>query len=244
MRPRPLTEAPRSLSPGTVYLVLENIREPSLSPEGLLEVLSQAEKKRAASYRFEDDRLRSQVAWGLLRLFLGRIRGEDPRDIEFVRNEFQKPLLPTGPSFSLAHSGDWVLLGVAAYGRFGIDVEAPRKLPNLFDLARIAFSVDEIRELGSYPEADRLKAFFRGWTRKEAFTKAIGGGLSVPLKQFTVTLAPDVEEALMWVAIPSEEDVPWRVRPLPEMPGALSALSWDQALQEIRWVDPGLLESR
>jgi 4'-phosphopantetheinyl transferase len=244
MRPGPLTDAPRSLSPGTAYLVLENIRELSLSLERLVKVLSQAERERVARYRFEDDRLRSQVAWGLLRILLGRIRGEDPRDIEFVRNEFQKPHLRTGPSFSIAHSGDWVLLGVAPNGRFGIDVEAPRKLTNLFDLARIVFSTDEISELRSYPEADRLMAFFRGWTRKEAFTKAIGGGLSVPLKEFTVTLAPEVDEALRWVAIPSEENVPWHVRPLPEMPGALSALSWDQALEGIRWVDPGSLESR
>ena len=243
MRPGPLTDVPQSLAPGTAYLVLENIRQLSLSLERLLEALSLGEKERVARYRFEDDRLRSQVAWGLLRIFLGRIRGEDPRDIQFVRNEFQKPLLRTGPSFSMAHSGDWVLLGVVPDGRFGIDVEAPRKLPNLFDLARVAFSVDEISELRSYPEADRLTAFFRGWTRKEAFTKAIGGGLSVPLKEFTVTLAPDVDEALRWVAIPSEETVPWRVRPLPEMPGALSALSWDQALVGIRWVDPASLES-
>jgi 4'-phosphopantetheinyl transferase len=243
MRPGPLTDAPRSLSPGIAYLVLENIRELSLSLERLVKVLSQAERERVARYRFEDDRLRSQVAWGLLRILLGRIRGEDPRDIEFVRNEFQKPLLRTGPSFSMAHSGDWVLLGVAPDGRFGIDVEAPRILPNLFDLARVAFSMDEISELRSYPEADRLKAFFRGWTRKEAFAKAIGGGLSVPLKQFTVTLAPEVDEALRWVAIPSEENIPWRVRPLPEMPGALSALSWDQALEDVQWVDPGSLES-
>jgi 4'-phosphopantetheinyl transferase len=144
----------------------------------------------------------------------------------------------------MAHSGDWVLLGVAADGRFGIDVEATRELPNLFDLARIVFSIDEISELRSYPEADRPRAFFRGWTRKEAFTKALGGGLSVPLREFTVTLAPDVKEALKWVAIPSEENVPWRVRPLPEMPEALSALSWDQALKEVLWVDPRSLESR
>jgi 4'-phosphopantetheinyl transferase len=243
MRPGPLTDAPRSLSPGTAYLVLENIRELSLSLERLVEVLSQAERERVARYRFEDDRLRSQVAWGLLRIFLGRIRGEDPRDIEFVRNEFQKPLLPTGPSFNMAHSGDWVLLGVAPDGRFGLDVEAPRRLPNLLDLARIVFSLDEISELQSYPEAHRLSAFFRGWTRKEAFTKAIGGGLSVPLKEFAVTLAPEVDEALRWVAIPSEENVPWRVRPLPELPGALGALSWDRALEGIRWVDPESLES-
>jgi 4'-phosphopantetheinyl transferase len=235
MYPGPLTEAPRSLARGTVYLVLENIRDLSLSLEMLLAVLSQEERQRAHRYRFEDDRLRSQVAWGLLRVLL------DSRALEFVRNEFQKPLLRTGPSFSMAHSGEWVLLGVTADGRFGVDVEAPRKLPNLFDLAGIAFSPDELTELRSYPEADRLMAFFRGWTRKEAFTKAVGAGLSVPLKRFAVSLEPEVDEALKWVDIPSEEGVHWCVRPLPDLPDALGAVAWDRALEEIRWVDPASL---
>lgn len=239
----PLIEAPGRLSRGTAYLVLENIRGLSLSLDRLLAVLSEGETERASRYRFEDDRLRSRVAWGLLRMFLGRILGEDPRAIEFVRNEFQKPLLPGGPSFSMAHSGDWVLLGITTEGRFGIDIEVPRTLPNLLDLAGIAFSQDELVELRSYPEADRLRTFFRGWTRKEAFTKALGGGLSVPLKRFSVSLAPEVEEALKSVEIPSEEHVPWCVRSLPEKPDALSALSWDQTLAEIRWVDPGSLGS-
>lgn len=243
MKPGPLIEAPGSLAQGIAYLVLENIRQPSLSMDALLAVLSQGEQERVARYRFEDDRLRAQVAWGLLRTMLGRILDEDPRAIEFVRNEFQKPLLRTGPSFSMAHSGNWVLLGVTAGGRFGIDIEAHREIPKLLDLAGIAFSRDEVVELRSYPEADRLPAFFRGWTRKEAFTKAIGGGLSVPLKRFAVSLAPRVEEALKWVEIPSEVQVPWSIRPLPEMPDAMSALSWDQPLEGTRWVDPASLGS-
>ena len=235
----PLTKIPQSLAPGTVYLVWENLRELSVSLEGLLPVLSEEERQRAARFRLEDDRLRSQVAWGLLRIVLGRILGKDPLAIEFTRNEFQKPLLQNGPSFSMAHSGEWVLLGFTAEGRLGVDVEAPRPLRDLADLAATVFSADELIELLALPEADRLLAFYRGWTRKEAFVKAIGEGLSVPLKQFTVSLAPDVAEALRWVGLPSEREESWCVRPLPDMPDALGAVAWDRALEEVRLVDPG-----
>ncbi len=237
----PLTEIPQSLAQGTVYLVWENLRKLSASLEDLLLVLSEEEVQRATRFRFEDDRLRSQVAWGLLRMFLGRILGKEPRAIEFTRNEFQKPLLENGPSFNMAHSGEWVLLGVAAEGRLGVDVEAPRPLKDLADLAATVFSADELDELLAFPETDRPLAFYRGWTRKEAFIKAVGGGLSVPLKQFAVSLAPDVDEAIRWVDLPSEREKSWCVRPLPDMPDALSAVAWDRALGEVRLVDPASL---
>ena len=236
-----MTQIPQPLDQGTVYLVWENLRELSVSLEDLLVVLSEEELQRAARFRFEDDRLRSQVAWGLLRMFLGRVLGKDPRAIEFARNEFQKPFLNNGPSFNMAHSGDWVLLGVTAEGRLGVDVEAPRPIRDLVDLAATVFSADELDELLTLPEADRMLAFYRGWARKEAFVKAIGGGLSVPLKQFAVSLAPDVADALRWVDLPSEREVSWCVRPLPDMPDALSAVAWDRALAEVRLVDPASL---
>ena len=235
------TETPGSLVQGTVYLVRENIRELSFPLDELLPVLSPEEQQRANWFRFEDDGLRSRVAWGLLRMFLGRILGREPGSIEFDRSEFQKPLLDGGPSFNLAHSGDWVLLAVATDGRLGVDVEAPRPLQGLDDLAATVFSADELLELRALPEPERLRAFYRGWTRKEAFVKAIGGGLSVPLKQFAVSLAPDVVEALLWVELPSETRGSWCVRPLPDMPDGLGAVAWDRALGEVQWVHPASL---
>lgn len=236
-----LTEVPQTLSPGTAYLVWENIRDLSVPQERLVPLLSDEERRRAGRYRLEDDRLRSHVSWGLLRIFLGRVLGVEPWTIEFTQNEFQKPLLPDGPSFNMAHSGEWVLLGVTTEGRLGIDVEAPRPIPDLDALAATVFSADELMELRTLPEAERLLAFFRGWTRKEAFVKAIGGGLSVPLKQFAVSLAPDVPEALRWIDLPSERVESWSLRPLPDMPDALRAVAWDRALEEVRWVDPASL---
>jgi 4'-phosphopantetheinyl transferase len=236
-----LTEVPQTLTRGTAYLVWENIRDLSVPQDQLFLVLSEEERQRAGRFRLEDDRLRSHVAWGLLRIFLGRILGVEPRTIEFTRNEFQKPLLPNGPSFSMAHSGEWVLLGVTSEGRLGVDVEAPQSIPDLDDLAGTVFSTDELTELRNLPEAERLFAFFRGWTRKEALVKAIGGGLSVPLKKFAVSLAPDVAEALRWIDLPSERVESWSLRPLPDMPDALRAFAWDRALEEVRWIDPASL---
>lgn len=235
------SQVPRSLARGTIYLVRENVRDLSVPLDRLLLVLSKEELKRAARFRFEDDRLRTLVGWGLLRIVLGRILGKDPRGIEFTENEFHKPLLRNGPSFNMAHSGETVLLGVAADGRLGVDVEALLPIRDLDGLAATVFSERELSAFLSLPGPDRLLAFYRGWTRKEALLKAMGGGLSIPLKQFTVSLEPKISDALLWVDLTAEKETPWYIRPLPEEPDALSAIAWDRPVEEVQWVNSGAL---
>jgi 4'-phosphopantetheinyl transferase len=233
-----LPEMPRSLKKGTIFLLWENIRELSVPVEALAPTLSEAEQERVARFRFEDDRLRSRVAWGLTRSALGRVLGTTPGAVEFTENDFGKPLLASGPSFSMAHSGNWVLIGVAADGRLGVDVEAPREITDMDDLAETVFSAEELAEFRSVPAAEKTRAFFRGWTRKEAFVKAIGGGLSIPLREFSVSLGPNVHQALRSIDLPSEREGTWRVLPLPDRPDAMSALAWDREVEEVRLVDP------
>lgn len=235
------TDLPNALAQGTVYLVLENIRDLSISQEEFLFVLSEEERQRAARFHFEDDRIRSRVAWGLMRMFLGKIMDQDPSAVEIMRDDFQKPFLHDGPSFNLAHSGDWVLLGVSAEGRLGVDMEASGPIRDLRSLAKSIFSFEEIGELETYPESQRLSAFYRGWTRKEAFVKALGQGISVPLKQFAVTLAPGVAQTLRWAELPLEKSEEWWVQSLPDLPNAFCALAWDRAVEKVQWVDPGSL---
>ena len=234
----PLVGFPESLAPEFVYLVGQNIREMGIPQERLLHLLSPEERQRAERFRFPDDRLRYRTAWGLSRIWLGALRGEDPRDIAFVRDAYQKPHVQGGPSFNMSHSGDWVLLGLAGEGRLGVDVESLRDIGDLDDLASTVFSVSELAELRGLPDSQKSRAFFRGWTRKEAFVKAMGLGLSAPLKEISVSLATGVEEALVSLDIPSERRNAWHIRPLPDLPDASSAIAWDRPLEGVVWMDP------
>jgi 4'-phosphopantetheinyl transferase len=234
----PESMPPRFLREGVLYLVRARPDDPGVPMEELTRVLSPEERNRAARFRFEADRLRSQVAWGLLRRFLGGLVGRDPASLEFGQSPYGKPFLAGGPSFNLAHSGDWILIGMASAGRVGVDVEWVRPDRDLESMAETVFRPDELAEFRAFPAAERPLAFYRGWARKEAFVKAVGRGLSLPLKEFSVSLAPGLGEALRGVDSPREREVPWRVRSLPDLPGAEGAFAWDRRVERVCWVDP------
>jgi 4'-phosphopantetheinyl transferase len=236
-----MSAPPHFLEEGLVYLVRARIQDPGVPLGDLEGVLSQEERDRAARFRFEDDSLRSSVGWGLLRLFLGRLLGRDPVSLRFGQNEYGKPFLEEGPSFNLAHSGAWVLIGVASGGRLGVDVERPHRIRDLDALAGTVFAPDELAEFRALPPGERADAFYRGWARKEAFIKALGGGLSIPLKEFSVSLAPGFGDVLRRVESTVEGGVRWCVRSLPDLPGAEGAFAWDRTPEGIWWIDPALL---
>lgn len=155
--------------------------------------LSQDEKDRARRFHFERDRARFVAARGLLRDILGRYLRLPPRGVEFAYNEYGKPSLAGGVGglrFNLAHSGGAALYAFAQGREVGVDVELWREDFASMEVARRFFSGAEVRALGSLPSGLLTQAFFNCWTRKEAYIKAIGEGLSHPLDCFTVSLAP------------------------------------------------------
>ncbi|MEW6406565.1 MAG: 4'-phosphopantetheinyl transferase superfamily protein, partial [Chloroflexota bacterium] len=110
----------------------------------------------------------------------------------FTKGEFGKPILlhSDGIDFNLAHSGDLALVAVARGRKVGVDVERIRQNTDLEKIARRYFSPREVSELLALPENQRFIGFFNCWTRKEAYIKAHGLGLSMPLDSFDVSLAP------------------------------------------------------
>jgi 4'-phosphopantetheinyl transferase len=103
-----------------------------------------------------------------------------------------KPSLaaPERLRFNLAHSADVTLLAFTLDCDVGIDVEQLRSVPKMPNIARSFFCKEEVQELLALPATDRVRGFFRCWTRKEAYVKAVGEGMSVPLDSFCVTLSP------------------------------------------------------
>lgn len=163
------------------------------------ESLSGDERKRAARFHFERDREAFVSARGRLRELIGQYLSIAPGKVVFSYGAQDKPAVENacGLQFNLAHSGDWALFGFCADSRIGVDIERVRAMADQEALAARFFSPEECADLMHMPKAERESAFFACWTRKEAYVKAVGSGLSLPLDSFRVTLLPEAAPELL-----------------------------------------------
>ena len=172
-------------------------------------LLTPEEHRRAARYAFDEPRRRFVVARGTLRALLAAYVGVPAVDLVFAYGEHGKPRLTTpdtDTTFNLSHSGDRVLLAVARGRDVGVDVERTRRKVNWEAISRRFFAVGEQAVLFDLPDQERRGAFFRCWTRKEAFMKATGLGVTYGLRSFSVSLAPGQAPDLQWLAAGRPED--------------------------------------
>ena len=184
------------------------------------------ERTRAERYRFARDRERFLAGRAALRGILAGYVGGAPEDVALGQSPRGKPFLLRGGGieFNLAHSEGCALLAVARGRRIGVDVEGMRLGESGMDVARRFFAPAEVARLAATPAEARALTFLRCWTRKEAYVKARGDGLSLPLQQFQVPLAPDATRALMASVDGPEEVARWSLRELAPAPGHLGAL--------------------
>lgn len=175
----------------------------------LRKILSSDESARADRFYFDRDRNRFIVGRAMLRKILGRYLEMAPEKLIFSYGSHGKPKIENSPfNFNLSNSGDLALCAIAYKREIGIDVEyLLRELKDGEAIAKRFFSAKESAEFLSLPLEERQLAFFRCWTRKEAYIKAIGDGLSYSLSNFDVTLTPNTEAKLLNVVTnPSEVD--------------------------------------
>jgi 4'-phosphopantetheinyl transferase len=190
--------------------------------ESLERVLGRDERERADRFRFEHHRARYVVGRALLRGLLGRYLGTRPEDIEFSYGEHGKPFLACpGPWFNLAHSGPVAMFAFSSTAEVGIDVELADADFASGRIAERFFAPSEVQRLRSLPMALQPRAFLECWTRKEAFIKARGEGLSLPLDSFAVTLGPSEPAAVLRTAWSDEEPMQWSMADLSD-PGGQS----------------------
>ncbi len=153
--------------------------------------LSADETERVARFHFEVDKNRFLVTHSALRKILGRYLHREPAELKFSLNQYGKPaLINSALEFNLSHSGDFALIAVTQGRKIGVDVERIRQGISSHVIAQQYFSKAEVAELQSLPIEQRGSAFFTCWTRKEAYIKAQGLGLSLPLESFDVSLTP------------------------------------------------------
>lgn len=222
------------LLPGEVHVWSAHLDCASPRLESLGSTLSPDETVRASRFHFERDRTAFVAARGILRYLLGMYLSYIPSKVQFSYLPRGKPLLspsahPTPIEFNISHSRGLALLAFSLGSPVGIDVELIRSDFANEQIAERYFTPEEVAELRSLPVTDRPEGFFRGWTRKEAYIKALGDGLQIPLGSFRVSLGSEhrptlesqdssrwslcsLDPAVGFVGAVAAEGQDWRVR--------------------------------
>ncbi len=223
--------APKNLTleSGEVHIWLASLRQPQFLIPRLSSCLSIEEFNRANRFHFYKDRKKYIVGRGLLRQIISTYSSLNPGQIRFGYNDFGKPFLENQAghhklNFNLAHSHNLVLYGFVYDREIGVDIEYIREDLSNEKIAERFFSPGEVFVLRSLPKRQRQRAFFNCWTRKEAYIKAHGQGLSLPLDQFEVSLAPGQTAALLQNYKNREEPNRWSMHELSPGSGYAAAL--------------------
>jgi|SRR5215213_5365147 len=194
------SEPPASLSltTGEVHVWRLALDQPDSVVAGFHATLEADELERAGRFHFEKHRRHFVVGRGGLRRVLARYLDVKPGEFRFSYGAYGKPaLVSEGLRFNMSHSHGVALVAVALDRELGVDVEHVRADFATEDIARRFFSRAEVAAFNALVKEEQVAAFFRCWTRKEAYIKAIGRGLSEPLDAFDVTLAPGEAAALL-----------------------------------------------
>jgi 4'-phosphopantetheinyl transferase len=227
-----LDAVPADLPFGAVHLWQRPLRA---SPEfdSCYELLSTEEREKAERYRIERPRTDYVLTRGTLRSLLARYLHKTPQDISFRYTKYGKPFLDadTDLNFNVSHSEGLALMGFVRKREIGVDVEKVRAQSDVKQLAERFFSVRERDDLRNLPGDKLHGAFFRCWTRKEAYIKAKGEGLSLPLHQFDVSIEPSPEQALLATRPDPSEANRWMLYNVSTTAGYAAALAVGQQLQ-------------
>ncbi|AWU97094.1 4'-phosphopantetheinyl transferase family protein [Azospirillum ramasamyi] len=216
--------------PGTVRVWFADLSGLAAHKAAFRALLSADEVERADRFVMERLTDRFVLRRGLLRLLLGRCTGRDPAGLVFDYGTHGKPALPGGPAFNLSDSEDSLAIAVAAEGRIGVDIERLRPIESADGIADRFFHAAERSALQRLAPDRRDEGFLLAWTRKEAFIKAAGVGLSMPLDEFAVEVTPGAPPALLEIGegLRGEVGVPgdWSLfdcRVLPDTVAAIAA---------------------
>lgn len=231
------TRTPWELPPPTlvlgrneVHVWQASLEESAPELDRFLHNLSADERTRAEKFHFQRDRERFITAHGILRAILNRYLDRDPKSLSFRYSSHGKPTLECESGldairFNMSDSHGKALYAVTRGREIGVDLEFIRCNLETEQIAERFFSQNEIATLRALPPGLRKYAFFLCWTRKEAYIKARGEGLSIPLDQFDVSLIPGKPAALLNTRPDSEEAIRWSLRDLVPDSGYAAALA-------------------
>lgn len=193
------------------------------------EYLVPEERSRASHFKFDKDRDSFIVSRASLRILLGRYLNCSPQTIAFQFNRYGKPELLNNViqlKFNLSHSSRRAVVAITKEQEIGVDIEYMQDRFSKNEIVERYFSLREKEEYNRLSEDQKLQGFYNAWTRKEAFTKAIGQGMTYPLNQFDVNLTPNDNARLIAINGDEVEAKQWQLRGLVLEEKYCAAVSW------------------
>jgi 4'-phosphopantetheinyl transferase len=235
--------AAQEFGAGQLHLWWLPLDDPPLEFDRIVATLDALESERAQRFKFDSDRRRFQCARGLVRTVLASYCRMAPAELRFDYATNGKPglsgmLHERRIEFNLSHSGAYALLGVAEQHALGVDLELERPVLDFERIAQDQFAPGEWAQLSSLRPERRLAAFLAGWTRKEAFVKAQGEGLSTALDSFVVSLDPDCPASLLSIqgsAQAASAWTLWGLKPTPVAWAAVAIEARDMSLRHLHF---------
>lgn len=217
------------------------LKAPVVVNQAYRRLLSPTEIVRADRFAFEHLTRSYELSQGALRLLLANLLKCNPSDVSFRFGRRAKPMLQGGSRirFNMAHSGGLALYAFTVDCEIGVDVEELREIPEIAQVASHYFSKAEASELLSIGDKISARdAFFRCWTRKEAYIKAVGDGLYLPLDQFQVTLSQDAPVKFVHIGSNVRAAAGWTLQHLDPAPDYVGALAYPAAPRDIVFHGP------
>ncbi|HEY0019869.1 MAG TPA: 4'-phosphopantetheinyl transferase superfamily protein [Longimicrobium sp.] len=230
----PAPAGPLALAPDAVHVWRASLRPPAEVLARLEATLSPDERARAARFHFPQHRTAFVAGRGVQREILARYTGLPPAALAYREGSHGKPELDgaagaAGIRFNVSNSGDLALYAVTVRRELGVDLEQLKPMPDGMDIARRFFSAPENEVFAALADDVRDLAFFRCWTRKEAYIKAVGEGLSMPLDRFDVAFAPGEPARILRTRGNPAEAERWTMLALEPGPGYVGALAVEGA---------------
>jgi 4'-phosphopantetheinyl transferase len=207
-------------------------------------LLSADELSRAASFRFQNDRDRFISCRSILRIILGRYLDINPKYLKFRSGPYGKPYLvnefkDARIQFNLSHTQHLALYALTSNCIIGVDVEHIRPILDIEQIAALNFSDYENNIFSKLQPEQKEVAFFNCWTRKEAYIKAIGEGLNLPLRTFDVSLAPNEAPKLLSINGSVNEASHWSLESLIPDPDHVAAMAIKRYHYDIHYYECG-----
>jgi 4'-phosphopantetheinyl transferase len=231
------------LGEGEAHVWRASLDQPADMIAKFAPLLSQDEYQKAERFHRPTDRQRFIAGRGILRKIVSAYLAHAPDEIRFVYNKYGKPFISDDQNcgalgLNLSHSNGMALYAFTRRRRVGVDIEYKREDFATLEVAERFFSNDEFEALKAVASDQKTKAFFNCWSRKEAYIKAIGMGVSYPLDGFTVSLVPNVAPSLLKVDADATEAARWNMYELDAGEGYAAALIVENppvSLRRFQW---------
>ncbi len=225
------------LNKNETHIWCADLNRSDLAEKDFTKVLSRDESERASKFRFSVDCKRFIARRGILRLLVGEYIKMSPEKVVFQYGEQGKPFVSGNSAFhfNLSHSENIILFAFTEEHELGIDVEYTNRMIELKEIATRFFSPNETKVLLNLSEKHQPKGFFNCWTRKEAFIKAVGQGLSFPLDEFEVSLKPSDEARLIATHWNPDDVDKWSLRSFEPAEKFVGAIAVKGKISEIKF---------